>query len=197
MSSYTILVRAEQRLADLVAVLPEQAYRLPTPCSDWDVTALLSHTLAGVEAFAAAADGNPGPTAAAMFGGGDRLGGDPVAATARAVTRSQLAWRGLEDSETVLHTILGPLPAGLTLSISGFATLVHTWDLATATGQPFAELQPELLEHGDRIAHAVVPGLRSSGDGPALFQPEVEPAADATPTERLMAFLGRGRHARR
>jgi len=191
MTSFTVLVRAEQRLVDLVAALPRDAYRRPTPCTDWDVAALLSHTLTGIEVFASAADGLPGPTAEEMFGGSDLLAGDPAAATARAVARSQAAWRDVQDAETMLTTILGPLPAGLTLSISGFATLVHTWDLAVATGQPFADLPADLLAHVDEVARAVVPGLRAEGEGHALFQPEVVPAADATATERLMAFMGR------
>jgi len=191
MASFTVLVRAEQRLDDLVAALPRDAYRRPTPCTDWDVAALLSHTLTGMEVFASAVDGLPGPTAEEMFGGGDLLAGDPAAATARAVARSQAAWRDLQDADTTLTTILGPLPAGEMLSISAFATLVHTWDLAMATGQPFADLPADLLAHADEVARAIVPGLRAQGEGHALFQPEVVPAADATATERLMAFLGR------
>ena len=119
MTSFTVLVRAEQRLVDLVAAMPGEAYRRPTPCTDWDVAALLSHTLTGIEVFASAADGLPGPTAEEMFGGSD------------------------------------------------------------------------LLAHVDEVARAVVPGLRAEGEGHALFQPEVVPAADATATERLMAFMGR------
>jgi len=78
------------------------------------------------------------------------------------------------------------------MAISAFATVVHGWDLAIATGQPVTELPAGLLAHAEAVAHQVVPGLRDGGDH-SLFGPEVPAPGNATPTERLMAFLGRAR----
>jgi len=192
MSSYAVLVEAERRLASWVESLEEADLARPTPCAGWDVRALLSHTLTGIEVFAASADGGPSPTAGDMFGGQDRLGGDPVSATKRATGRSQAAWAGLADPDAELTTILGPLPPGQVMAISAFATAVHGWDLAVATGQPVTELPAGLLAHAEAVAHQVVPGLRGGGDH-SLFGPEVPAPGNATPTERLMAFLGRPR----
>jgi uncharacterized protein (TIGR03086 family) len=76
------------------------------------------------------------------------------------------------------------------LSISAFATIVHGWDLATATGQPAVELPAELLAHASAVSHAYVPALRAAEDN-ELFCPEAPAAANATATQELMAFLGR------
>ena len=188
MTSYAVLVAAEARLDTFVESVDKSDLDRPTPCAGWDVRALLGHTLAGIEAFAAAADGEPGPSAAEMFGG--QLTDDPVVAARRATDRSRAAWHDLPDPDAMLTTVLGPLPAGLTMSISAFATLVHTWDLAIATGRDaLTELPPELLEHASTVAHRLVPDLRGAGSD--LFQPELPAPPDATPTQRLMAFLGR------
>src|SRR5882724_5088968 len=94
---YPILVDAEGRLTALVEALQPGEFSRPTPCSGWDVRALLSHTLAGIEIFASTVDGMPAPTAEEMFSGRDRLGDDPVGATKRAAQRSQEAWADLAD----------------------------------------------------------------------------------------------------
>lgn len=191
MTPYTVLVDAERRLSDLVQALRPADLDRPTPCAGWDVRALLSHTLTGIEIFASAADGAPAPTAEDMFGGADRLAGDPVAATKRATTRSQAAWADPGDPAAEVTTILGPLPLGQVLAISAFATIVHGWDLAIATAQPITELPDDLVAHAWAVADQVVPGLRAAPGDHGLFQQEVAAPEGSTPTRRLMAFLGR------
>ncbi|OHV41516.1 MULTISPECIES: TIGR03086 family metal-binding protein [Pseudofrankia] len=190
MTSYDILVAAEHRLVELIGSFTRDELARPTPCAGWDVRALVSHTLAGIEIFASTVDGGPAPTAEMMFSGTDLLGDDPAGAAKRAVTRSQAAWADLADPERELTTILGPLPAGEMLAISAFATVVHAWDLTLATNRPVRELPGDLLAHADDVARRYVPTLRA-GDDHSLFQPEIPAPADANPTQRLMAFLGR------
>ena len=76
------------------------------------------------------------------------------------------------------------------MAISAFSTIVHGWNLAIATGQDVAELPEDLLAHARTIADQIVPGLRA-GEGHNLFQPELSTPHGATPTHRLLAFLGR------
>ncbi|MBO3749248.1 TIGR03086 family protein [Streptosporangiaceae bacterium NEAU-GS5] len=190
MTPYEILVGAEHRLTELVEALDVTDLARPTPCAGWDVRALLSHTLAGIEVFAASADNGPGPTSEDMFGGGDRIGDDPVGATKRATSRSQAAWADLADPGAEVNTILGVLPMGKMMAISAFATIVHGWDLAIASGQTVTELPAGLLAHARAVAEELVPPLRGGQDH-SLFQAELPAPADATPTQRLMAFLGR------
>src|SRR6185503_17926656 len=73
-TTYPILVDAERRLVELVKSLAPSDLGRPTPCSGWDVRALLSHTLAGIEIFASTVDGQPAPTPEQMFSGGDLVG---------------------------------------------------------------------------------------------------------------------------
>jgi uncharacterized protein (TIGR03086 family) len=67
-----------------------------------------------------------------------------------------------------------------------FDLLVHCWDLATATGQPF-DPPADAVEHGLQTAQMMIsPELRG---GP--FGTEVTAPSRATPIERLVAFTGR------
>jgi len=189
-TTYPILVDAERRLVELVESLTPGDLRRPTPCAGWDVRALLSHTLTGIEIFASTVDGQAAPTPEQMFSGDDRVGADPVGAARRATARSQSTWADLDDPERKLTTILGVLPAREMLSISAFATVVHGWDIATATGQTALEVPAELLAHASAVSHAYVPDLRAAEDS-SLFKPEAPVPANATATQELMAFLGR------
>jgi uncharacterized protein (TIGR03086 family) len=68
--------------------------------------------------------------------------------------------------------------------------LVHGWDMATATGQPYAP-PDELVAAVDSFAHQAIDPLR---DG-TTFAAAVDPPAGATPIERLAAYTGRDTQA--
>ena len=74
-------------------------------------------------------------------------------------------------------------------ALGGFTTLdivVHGWDLAKATGQDVT-LDPTLAEEVLGFARqAVTEQMRGARIGPEIA---VDPAA--SPTDRLVAFLGR------
>ncbi|WP_080692253.1 maleylpyruvate isomerase N-terminal domain-containing protein [Mycobacterium kansasii] len=57
MESLELLRRADGRLAGLVATLAVSDLDRPSPCSGWSVRSMLSHTIASIDAFAAAVDG--------------------------------------------------------------------------------------------------------------------------------------------
>lgn len=105
-------------------------------------------------------------------------------------------WRGGADPERSLSAFLVPLrgvrPEPLNrraVSSRGGLTndiLIHTWDLATATGQQVT-LDPALVES----AHA---GLVAAGDfvrAPNIFGPAVEPPVGADAQTKLLCFAGR------
>ncbi len=65
--------------------------------------------------------------------------------------------------------------------------LIHTWDLAEATGQD-ASLDPSLVE---ACIAMFLPGMLDAGRAGGLVGPEIEVGPDASPQERLLAALGR------
>ena len=78
------------------------------------------------------------------------------------------------------------MPGRVLAGINLLDTATHTWDLATATGQP-STLPDGVATAALEVSRATIsPELR-----PGRFGPEVPVAADAGPTEQLVAFLGR------
>ena len=152
-----------------------------TPCSEWDVRALLTHTVGVVTNIGNGVRGNEmsDPNAIALD--------SDVAAQFRTAAASTLAaWRSAGiDGEANIGA--GPMPASMALGINLVDTTTHAWDSARATGQP-EEVPAELATTVLAVAHSFLnDDIRNfAGIGPAI-----EPAANATPTEKLVAFLGR------
>ena len=167
-------------------ISPEQLER-PTPCTAWDVRALLNH-LVGTLSLGAALLSDRAPAVAMAPGelpAADVLDGDALGAYRAGVDALLTAADGgaLERAHT---TPLGDMPGAV---LGGFTTLdiaVHGWDLAKATGQP-SPLDTSLAETVLGFARqAVTPDTRAPRIGPEL---PADPGAPAT--DRLVAYLGR------
>ncbi|MBB3602244.1 uncharacterized protein (TIGR03086 family) [Mycolicibacterium sp. BK556] len=186
MDSLELLHRADARLVGLMTGLGMDDLDLPSPCSEWNVRSLLSHTVASIDAFSAAADGGSGPTEQELFSGADILGGDPLAVVQRSVERSHRAWATIADWQAPVTSVLGEMPAGQAIGIVTYSTLLHSWDLARALGRrvEFDDAEAELAE---AVGQQLVPPLRQQ----ELFGAEVNPANGATATQRVVAFSGR------
>lgn len=188
MESFTAFEYAVASTAGVIkGMLPGQADE-PTPCSEWDVRALLSHVIGTLWlAEALFTDRAPRyPMAPGGLPAVDLGSDDPVAAYAEA-SAAALAAAGVGDALTRMHvTPLGEMPGPV---LAGFTTLdvaVHGWDLAMATGQP-ADLDGRLAAHVLAFAEqAITPATRAPRIGPARPVP-----ADAPVTQRLVGFLSR------
>jgi uncharacterized protein (TIGR03086 family) len=185
------LEEAESRLRELTSGLTEADLDRPTPCTEWDVRALVSHTIAAMEMYAAFADGGPTPDLEAMMSGRDLLAGDPHGAVLASCARSQRSWLQPGVLQRELATPWGPMSGERVATQSTLSTLVHGWDLAVALGVD-GELPQHLLDLSWGISEGLVPVLREAG---VVAEP-VEVGEAATPTQRLMAFLGRDPSAR-
>lgn len=151
----------------------------PTPCTEFDVRALLDHLAGwtGEVALAAARKEQPPEspdTDPATYGRHAR---------AAAVAWSQpAAWEG----EAGLSAA-GTMPAGFIGGIVFGEFMLHGWDLAVATGQKFApdeETVAALHAHLTRMADMA----RQQG---GVFGPEVPVPADAPLFDRALGLAGR------
>jgi uncharacterized protein (TIGR03086 family) len=160
----------------VTAIAPEQLDH-PTPCADFTVRGVLEHMIGGATAFAAAyrAEAPAEPDLSDPLGGFLPALGDLGAAMSApgALDQSVAAPFGELPGETFARFVV----------LDG---LVHGWDMATATGQRY-EPSDELVAAVDGFAHQALDPLR---DGQTFAQ-AVEPAAGATPIERLVAYTGR------
>jgi uncharacterized protein (TIGR03086 family) len=95
------------------------------------------------------------------------------------------SWLGEDRREPV--SIGGrTLPASVLTSTGAIEIAVHGWDVARACGQR-RPIPPRLAQELLVLASLLV----RRADRPARFAPPVRPAPQATPSDHLLAFLGR------
>jgi uncharacterized protein (TIGR03086 family) len=159
----------------------------PTPCTELDVRTLGHHVLAVLERIAvigAGGDPNDSPVYAPGVGDDQWL-------TVFDTRAAQVATVWSDDAvlTNVVTVPWAKLPGAIALLIYINELSVHTWDLATATGQ-----RPLWDDAVLATAHAAIQrGLPAEGrDNPELpFGEVVEVGSDASPIERLVAWNGR------
>jgi uncharacterized protein (TIGR03086 family) len=177
--------RALERTRDVVAGTRRDQLADPTPCTDWDVRKLLNHLIGGCVTFAEGAEGR----AVDMDDHEDYAAEDHVAAYDRASDAARAAAAAPGAMEKQFTLPWGETPGQAALGLVLADAVVHGWDLAQATGQK--------LPIDDDIAEAIY-GMTSSmmepqGSYPRgdSFGPPVEVAEDASPADRMLAYLGR------
>ena len=154
-----------------------------TPCSEWKVRDLLNHVIGGGHMFAS---GLRGETFAGD-GSADLVGDDPAASFHAAIDSFSSALANTDDLGQPVSLPFGTLPAAAALQLAAGDLLVHSWDLAQATGQPF-DPPTEIVEASYGFFKvAVNDGMRTAG----LFGPPIEVADDAAALTRLLAHSGR------
>ncbi len=173
-----------ERVVDRVR--PDQ-YGLATPCTDWDVRALLNHLL-GTLALGDALLADTQPTVNVAPGelpDIDLVGDDPAKAYRLGAEALLAAAAG--DSLTRSHqTPLGEMPGAVLAGFTTMDILVHGWDLAKATGQD-PTLEPSLAEEVLGFARQTIGGATRA----PRIGPQVAVATDAAATDRLVGHLGR------
>lgn len=180
-------------LLDSVDVVDEVFYKLgeddwerPTPCAHWCISQVFNHLtgtahkalgiLAGAHSYA---DQRSVPT-------GEIAG---VTLQERWFDAS-LAIRELAcsvDMTREVDTAMGEQTLGEVLAVPIADLAIHAWDIAAGAGKKL-ELPRQLVAYiKDTMAAQPEENLRA----PGLFGPAQPAPADATETEKLMAWLGR------
>ena len=174
-----LLSCAEATLAALQSVLrnltTEDRAR-QTPCSEYDGHALAEHlfgSLTGVGAMAWADVTNPEEGS---------LENRVAVMAAQAIE----AWRSRGVEGMIPGPGGGEMPATVGASILSLEFLLHGWDFAETSGQRLP-VSDEVVAYVQTLADSIIPAGRARG----AFAAEVDPPADATPLQRLVAFSGR------
>ena len=163
----------------IAAVRPDQ-FDCSTPCAEWNLRALLGHTIGVIDNIGGSVRGEALRDPAAF------VVTDAAAQFQAAADATLAAWTasGL-DGETNIGA--GPMPKQAAISINLLDTAMHSWDIAKATGQP-AALPADLAAMVLGICRGFI---TDEVRGFAGFAPAVNVADDADPTTQLAAFLGR------
>lgn len=173
------IVPALQRL---VNETPTDQLDVPTPCEEWKVRDLFGHLIGGGTTFAAMVRGEDPPAEIPQVD-------DPImrATASAALADVHDAFRSPGALERSLETPFGEMPGETFARLLAFDALMHSWDLATATGRRVDVPEEVVAEVDDFARAALAPEMR----GPGTFGPELEPAPGAAVLERLVAFSGR------
>lgn len=196
--------RAAAVTASTIAGVRPDQFGLPTPCTELDVRALLAHLIGVADRVVAIGRGENAMTVSGMR---PVSGDDWGAAFASAVTDFDAAW---SDGSAMTRTVVLPWATGPGAEILlGYVNelVVHTWDLARATGQD-PTWDDEVVDGAwDAIAGSLPAEGRTAmfeaiqaqmakagvpaGFGGAPFAEAVPAPESATPIERLVAYTGR------
>jgi uncharacterized protein (TIGR03086 family) len=177
-------------MGDLVRGVPDELLDAPTPNPDYTLGDLLDHVGGAALAFAGAAAKDTGDaTSQGPSGDATRLTDDWRTRIPRDLVALAEAWRD-PDAWTGMTKAGGiELPGEVAGLVALDELVVHGWDVARATGQPY-DCDPESLEavHGF-VAQFSEPGMEAEREG--LFGPVVEVPDDAPLLDRVIGLTGR------
>jgi uncharacterized protein (TIGR03086 family) len=180
-------VEPVRRIEDATAYAGEKIASLtlsdlskPTPCSEFDVRAVLDHAIGNLAMCASAARGE----AAAAPAGEQFDAARP--ADAYSQRRSELlaavSMDGALDRDWLMP--FGPMPGQAMAGIVFIDQLVHAWDLAKATNQD-TTLPADLVAEGTALLTAMDDAVLRN---PGVFGPAISVSDDASAQDRFMAL---------
>lgn len=181
---------AAERLAGLVARVSDDELGSPTPCPAYTLGDLIDHVGGLALAFSAAARKAGGPyVEQTPSGQAGRLGADwreRITADLQDLARAwgePGAWSGMTRIARM------DAPAEMVGLTAADELVVHGWDVARATGQPYA-VEPPMLDAAQRFLSQF-----ASPDAPAgpevTFGPSRQVPGDAPMLDRIVALAGR------
>lgn len=173
-------------MAALVQQVGDEQLEGPTPCGTFTVGDVVDHVGTVARAFGAKATKAPGstggpppPPSAGNLEPGWRARIATNLDALAAAWSDPAAWEG----DTVAGGI--PMPAAVAGGVVLDELVVHGWDIAVSTGQPF-QPSPEDVQAAIEFAST----FEAPRDG-RLFGPIVDVPADAPALNRLLGLTGR------
>jgi uncharacterized protein (TIGR03086 family) len=157
---------------------------LPTPCSEWDLQALLAHlaaSMADVEAAIRTGFLDLDPPDAVPLA---RDGGDPAEVLREQAANLLCACYDHHGLERLVLVGGLPLAAGIVACTGAVEIAVHGWDVQAARGR-ISPIPPALATAMLRLCPLLVTGREG------LFAAPVQVPPQAGPGDRLVAYLGR------
>jgi uncharacterized protein (TIGR03086 family) len=179
-----LLRRAIDDTTALLADLTPTDLDRPTPCTDWDLRALLAHMVGQNHGFAAAV-ADPDTPAEAFAPGPPDEWEKSALALAEAFAAAPL------DREVRLAELhpTHRFPVATVVGIQLIDAAVHAWDVATALGRTYRP-DDELLAAAVAIT-AMIPAEGGRGEPGSAFAEVVAPSQPDDEWLAVLAHLGR------
>jgi uncharacterized protein (TIGR03086 family) len=168
--SLDVLSRALDQTEGVLAQVSRDQLTDPTPCSDWDLSALVAHLVADTRNFALMALGD-----SPDWGAQPTLPDDWTAEFRSGADELLTAWHSAGDSASAQS-----------IDMQTAELAVHTWDVVQALGVD-VDLDDEVAQRG----YDLMSGALDDDNRGEAFGPPVPCADDAPVYDRLVAFAGR------
>jgi uncharacterized protein (TIGR03086 family) len=183
------LTEAHRRMVEWteprVGRIRDEQWSLPTPCTEWDVRALLEHMVSGHVWVAPLVAGETIAQVGDRFDG-DLLGADPLAAWSAAARQACDAFEQDGALDRIVNLSYGDVPARVYAQERFVDVFCHAWDLSRAIGADERIPEDLVVAAAEALEPFEGPWRASGALGPVL-----ETAPDADAQARLLARLGR------
>jgi uncharacterized protein (TIGR03086 family) len=170
---------AAQRLAELVRNVPDNALDDPTPCPEYTLGDLVDHVGGLSLAFTAAAKKEDNEfTNGAPLGDSSHLVDDWRTRIPRDLAALAKAWHEPEAWTGMTKIAGGDAPGEIVGQVALDELVVHGWDIAQATGEPYECDEPSLIGARNLLAMFSGPDddeARGGGFGPVVKVPDNAP----------------------
>ncbi|CRZ17492.1 TIGR03086 family metal-binding protein [Mycolicibacterium neworleansense] len=181
------LMKACERTAKLLDNVRDEDFGGRTPCEKLSVAELVAHIGGLAPAFAAAARKEFGPlTDTPPDDSAYRLDDDWRTRYPDELARLAAAWQAPDAWDGMTRIAGFDLPGEVAGTIALTEVVIHGWDLARATGQPY-----DVDDDDVQAVLSHVTAVAAEGPAEGLFGPAVPVAGDASPFERALALSGR------
>jgi len=180
-----LYTKALTNYADAVQQIGDDQWHAPTPCTEWDVRALMNHIVGEQLWLPPLLEGKTIAEVGTVFDG-DVLGSDPVGVWDKAADAAANAVNDVEDLQQVTHLSFGDFPAEEYLMQMLFDLHIHGWDLRSGIGADTA-LDEELTEFLFDWTEKTMAAYRAAG---ATAPPPPIPE-NATMQTKILALSGR------
>lgn len=181
---------AAQRMADLIRGVPDELLDAPTPCPEYSLGDLIHHLGGAALAFTGAARKDIGEvTSQGPSADASRLGDDWRTRIPRDLVALADAWRD-PDAWTGMTKAGGiELPGDVAGLVALDELVIHGWDVARSSGQPYDIDRSSLEAVHAFVAQFSEPGQEAAREG--LFGPAVAVPEDAPLLDRVIGLTGR------
>lgn len=185
MNSIELLQKAVTNFENTLKSVTEEQAHTPTPCTEWDVHALVNHIANELSWIPDLVADKTVAEVGSKYDG-DLLGSDPLTAFQKAAREAVTAFSQPGALDRTVHLSFGDTPGSEYCNQTIADLTVHGWDLAKAVGGN-TTIDSDLLEAVD----TTFTPLLESGRQARVLGPEIEVPENADQQTRVLAKLGR------
>ena len=183
--THDLYARALKQFGEKVHAVREDQWANATPCSEWDVRALVNHLVNENLWVPPLLEGSTIEEVGDRFDG-DQLGRDPGSAWEASADGALAAVADPDAMRRTVHLSYGDRPAGDYVNEMFIDLAIHGWDLARGIGADEA-IDPEFVDVLYARAAPMEEDLKSYG----VYGGRVTPPEAADPQTKLLAIFGR------